>query len=355
MDSADLRRHSPGADPNLPAPSGKGLVGCPRCGGTHGDSPGGDACRAEADRVLSPLISRANLLRIRGQSDAAADECAALLRRAPGCAAVHALLGEIYQQQGRLEDARHWYQQAVELDPSSEADRARLLQIEEVLEARQQREQWEAVIAGRSQPVSTSLLVRESLQRVLTVAGAGVCGIILVAGTVVSLTDPGPPATALSDLPVPIVRGSRRQPNLPFTRSEQFLLQRLSPSRAPGGSQLVSVTIEPLTAEARLRVFVPWIMRERRTVRDFRERLVRDAYFWVSRARREDGSLASCHILLVGPSHPTQGAESISPLFGATLSAGRAAADPEDRDTGLLLRCFASSGPLYWAPELSGL
>src|SRR6185436_19541655 len=67
--------------------------------------------------------------------------------------------------------------------------RAKLNRAEEALEARQQRAQWAAVIEGRSQPVATTLLVRESLQRVGAIAGAALCGIILVMATLVSVSE----------------------------------------------------------------------------------------------------------------------------------------------------------------------
>ena len=61
---------------------------------------------------MRPLLARANLLRVRGQWEAAAEQCAAVMRIDPQNAAAHSLLGEIYDNQGHLERAIRWYEEA---------------------------------------------------------------------------------------------------------------------------------------------------------------------------------------------------------------------------------------------------
>jgi hypothetical protein len=64
-----------------------------------------------------PLLAQANLERIRGQWNDAIDTCVRVLRSHPGNADAHSLLGDIYRDQGELDDAVQWYRMAVDLRP----------------------------------------------------------------------------------------------------------------------------------------------------------------------------------------------------------------------------------------------
>src|SRR5690349_7663156 len=90
-------------------------------------------------------LSYANLLRMRGQWSEAADQCAAVIRGDPSSATAHSLLGDIYQDQDRLEEARHWYRQALELNPAGSGEKAKLARVEEALEARTRKAEYEAI------------------------------------------------------------------------------------------------------------------------------------------------------------------------------------------------------------------
>src|SRR5437588_10057105 len=125
-------------------------MNCPECG--HEVPDGGTFCGdcgarieampAAAGRQPKPdvqaMLSRANLLRVRGQWEAAAEQCAEVLKIEPQNAAVHSLLGEIYDNQGHMERAIRWYEEALELNPTSVADRAKLARAREIDRARQQ-------------------------------------------------------------------------------------------------------------------------------------------------------------------------------------------------------------------------
>jgi hypothetical protein len=87
---------------------------------------------AAQEAVIRPLLARGNLLRIRSQWEEAITVCTEALRLAPHSASAHSLLGDIYEAQGRLEDAAQWFEMAVDLAPDSPVDRAKL---ERVLEA----------------------------------------------------------------------------------------------------------------------------------------------------------------------------------------------------------------------------
>lgn len=111
---------------------------CGRCGAqVAGDAPyclGCGAPRPEAARAAPqadtyPLLAAANLARVRRQYQDAASKCLEVLRRQPRHPTAHSLLGDIYRDQGKLRDAIEWYRLALELDPTSAADRKKLDQL----------------------------------------------------------------------------------------------------------------------------------------------------------------------------------------------------------------------------------
>lgn len=72
------------------------------------------------------LLAQANLLRMRGCWEEAVENCLSALRVTPESASALSLLGDIYENQGRREDAIHWYRMALDASPSSPADRLKL-------------------------------------------------------------------------------------------------------------------------------------------------------------------------------------------------------------------------------------
>lgn len=72
-----------------------------------------------SDREVYPELARANLLRMQGNYEAAIDVCRRILGRFPSNETVHALLGDIYADQGKFEDAIQWYELLVELAPGN--------------------------------------------------------------------------------------------------------------------------------------------------------------------------------------------------------------------------------------------
>ncbi len=81
---------------------------------------------AALPRDLYALLAQANLLRMRGQWEAAAETCMAALRLAPDSASANSLLGDIYENQGRYDDAAQWYRMALDANPDSPADIVKL-------------------------------------------------------------------------------------------------------------------------------------------------------------------------------------------------------------------------------------
>jgi len=95
------------------------------------------ACGTELAAAVPPVhgdtaqvaLAAANLLRVRGLHDQAEARCIEVLRADPNNVHAHSLLGDIYQDQGRLEDARQWYQLALDLNPNSRPDREKLARL----------------------------------------------------------------------------------------------------------------------------------------------------------------------------------------------------------------------------------
>ncbi len=109
----------------------------------------GVAAAAEEERVVGPLLARANLLRLRGQWDEAAVACTEALRLVPNSPSACSLLGDIYEAQRRLDEALQWYGMAVEFDPTNGSDRAKLERVAQVQRRVLLREEHEAHLRTR--------------------------------------------------------------------------------------------------------------------------------------------------------------------------------------------------------------
>jgi len=83
----------------------------------------------ETSSSLEIALASANLLRVRGSYSEAEKRCIEVLRADPNNVHAHSLLGDIYRDQGRFEDARQWYQMALDLNPRSRPDREKLAEV----------------------------------------------------------------------------------------------------------------------------------------------------------------------------------------------------------------------------------
>jgi tetratricopeptide (TPR) repeat protein len=77
-------------------------------------------------REVYALLAQANLLRMRGHWEEAAQKCMEALRLAPDSSSTNSLLGDIYENQGRYDDAAQWYRMALDINPNSPADVVKL-------------------------------------------------------------------------------------------------------------------------------------------------------------------------------------------------------------------------------------
>lgn len=92
------------------------------------DGPMLSALRGETGlpRDVYALLAQANLLRMRGCWEEAVSNCMAALRLAPDSPSAQSLLGDIYENQDRFDDAIQWYRMALDANPESPADRLKL-------------------------------------------------------------------------------------------------------------------------------------------------------------------------------------------------------------------------------------
>jgi hypothetical protein len=260
----------------------------------------------ELARTTNAALSRANLLRMRGLWTEAAEQCAEVLRLDPRNPTAHSLLGDIYQNQGRMEDARHWYQLALEVNPASRADRAKLDRVEETLAARNQRAEWEAVIEGRQQPVTTTLLVRESVQRVVAMAGAAVCAVILVMATLISLSERT--QAQGEEGPLKWIRPPPPPPRLGGTPRGRPLMKRIADAAPGSQGQLVRVELDPRRWDtASLRVFLPRSALSRLGGDETRQLAMREGYRFAFALHDAEHSFLRISVLVVGPVSGTSG------------------------------------------------
>lgn len=110
-----------------------------------------DGARNNSDIVLSQesyiLLAQANLMRVRGQWDDAVERCTEAMKRDPDNASVPSMLGDIYENQGRLDEAIRWYRLALDKNPESPADQLKLRRVLEESERK--------VVAGTANLIST--------------------------------------------------------------------------------------------------------------------------------------------------------------------------------------------------------
>ncbi len=105
-------------------------IECPQCGRERTEEPILTGEMAAADtKQARKLLAQANLSRMRGDFSHALELCIAVLKAEPENATAHSLLGDIYREQGRLEDAARWYRMAADISDNA-ADRLRLAEVE---------------------------------------------------------------------------------------------------------------------------------------------------------------------------------------------------------------------------------
>jgi hypothetical protein len=222
-----------------------------------------------------PLLAQANLERIRGQWAEAVETCVRVLRDNPGNADAHSLLGDIYRDQGEIDDAIQWYRMAVDLRPAGpDVEKLRKLEVERERRAAQSGLLTAAAATDNYEtaPAGTSQLMGYSPKRwlnTLTIVSACFLGAALIVLAVLRTS----PAGRGDTLPQPLnlsshpmmptadtgVRFSSVNPNRPavLPSGEQPKLQEkphetgsgLAPDR-PNRSRTAPVTAQPPASSA---------------------------------------------------------------------------------------------------------
>jgi hypothetical protein len=82
------------------------------------------------DRDAETDLAAANLERVRGNHPEAEAICVRVLRRDPNNVHAHSLLGDVYRDQKRFEEARQWYRMALDIHGASASDRFKLEQMD---------------------------------------------------------------------------------------------------------------------------------------------------------------------------------------------------------------------------------
>jgi hypothetical protein len=120
---------------------------------------------------FEPMLAQANLARIRGHWQEAVDFCVQVLRTQPSNADAHSLLGDIYRDQGAIDDAIQWYRMAVDLRPTGpDVEKLRKLEAERERRAAQSGVLNPAMAAGAYESGSggTTQLMGQSPRRWLS-------------------------------------------------------------------------------------------------------------------------------------------------------------------------------------------
>lgn len=136
----------------------------------------GKADRAPVQDATEVALAAANLLRVRGRYEDAEKRCVEVLRSDPNNVHAHSLLGDIYRDQGKLEEAAEWYQMALDLDPNSRADREKLRQVRQRRSSVAQRD----VLPSATVSTATSGQVVRWVAVALTVLFLGALAAIIV-------------------------------------------------------------------------------------------------------------------------------------------------------------------------------
>ena len=196
------------------------------------------ALRLAPRASIDALLARANLLRMRGQWTDAVELCTEALRVDAQSGAAHSLLGDIYENQGRLDKAIRWYQLALDLDPESVADKAKLTRAREL----------QAVRRRTGSP-------RLSWAYLVAVAGVAFLFVsfvmaALVAGDKRSVITPlvGEPLAPYPEVIIPKVRPPDH------TTEEDALRQSLVDNLGSPIMYVTAVWLNPLAPEAFVRV-----------------------------------------------------------------------------------------------------
>jgi hypothetical protein len=359
----------------------------------------------EAEQLaVGPLLARAKLLFMRKQWDEAISVCTDALRKYPASVTAHSLLGDIYEAQGRIDDAIQWYAMALERDPGSASDRTKLERLQQTHMARRAAEARRVAALKPAPPPpprgrgATEKTIEKTIEWFDRLFPPGhsesiarliftVCGVIaalLLIGTVVVyvvftrdranplpgpttpaypqpnapvvveppasdvVTVPDPPPARVAPAPVP---ASTPPPVLPLTAASPSAVDgalREAILRGMGGAAVNVVSVARRDAgSAGVEIEIPSAPAE--GVEKTRERVIRAAVQAARASLRADVGLQRV-IIQVALGVPAQETAAPLPAFrGEIPLAGVRDLDPASADPASLLVRFSS---MEWGPSL---
>lgn len=125
-----------------------------------------------SDTEVYRELAQTNLYRMRGSYKEAIASCLMILKKYPNNATAHTLLGDIHAEMGELPQAVEWYEMALDLNPSSDADKKKLDSVKKRIHEREQAQTAEQIGLSQSSRPSPALYIGGMAAAILVV-GAG--------------------------------------------------------------------------------------------------------------------------------------------------------------------------------------
>ncbi|MBC8064109.1 MAG: tetratricopeptide repeat protein [Chlorobia bacterium] len=220
---------------------------CPECGGPMGSGP------AEgSDAAIYPELARANLLRMRGDHKAALEQCRMILHKFPNNVTANQLLGDLCAELGDLEQAKEWYELALDIAPNHAQIQKKLKAVRGQLE----HAETEGLVEQLGLPPTKSKNGLVAAGLATLVIGVGAIAYVIGTQKDASDSNAAPKQTSvqapISNLgssqppkqdpvpngttaPVPTVQGP----------SDEVSLTQLIAQRSANGTKLLGLTVDP--------------------------------------------------------------------------------------------------------------
>ena len=268
---------------------------CPQCGHM---SPVESPTAPESDVYL--MLMTANVLRLRRQWELAEAKCSEVLSREPGSAAAYSVLGDISRDRGNARDAIEWYKLALDRDPASAADRAKLESMIDAVFSDAPRTTTEKAGSAVRRRFSDAVTKVRSWQRpcALAVLLAAVLCVLLVIAAYTILLDRGAASPRAAAAPRMEAFVPARAPQLPLGAGQGMNLPVSAPPEEITGDisalevalsqelaarvqrldptcEVLGAEIEPVSATAAIRCSLPRLW-SRASTRDSVLRAVRE-------------------------------------------------------------------------------
>jgi len=206
-----------------------------------------------SDAAIYPELARANLLRMRGDYAAALQQCRTILRKFPNNVTANQLLGDICVETDDLEQAKEWYELALDIAPNSEPIQKKLNGVRQKLEHRE----TESIVEQLGLPPDRS---RGSLLPI------GLAVLVLAVGAIAYFigihvkspnSEAGPKMTSVSAPQTQAktdtgttgeaapTNTNQTAPAEPAATAEERSLSQLIAQRSSEGGKLVGLAIDP--------------------------------------------------------------------------------------------------------------